>query len=237
MSPRTAKNKGRNASGRRAAGAGAVAAARAGHRASRWWTGAAVVAVLAFAAVLIVTITQRGKTHQGPATGIPATPITTASGRQTPPPWTAPRDARAAVQQAGLPMLGSEGAVLHTHSHLNVFVDGQPVPVPADIGIDQRAGTISPLHSHDGSGVIHIESPTKATFTLAQLFAEWQVSLSESQIGGLHTATATELRAYVNGKQVPGNPGALPLNEHDQIVLAFGTPPASIPSTYDWGKL
>ena len=51
--------------------------------------------------------------------------------------------------------------------------------MPAGIGVDERGGTISPVHTRDDSGVIHIESPTRATFSLAQFFSEWQVTHDE----------------------------------------------------------
>src|SRR5690348_2649465 len=65
--------------------------------------------------------------------------------------WPAPSDATAQAKAAGLPMLGQEGQVLHIHSHLDVFVDGKPVTVPAEIGIDLARQQISPLHTHDTS--------------------------------------------------------------------------------------
>jgi hypothetical protein len=221
----------------RRAGAASVAAARGAHNASRWWIGAGVLVVVAFALVLVLTITHKRPAHQSAPVSIPATPITSATGSDSPPPWPAPSDARAAVGQAGLPMLAAEGTVQHIHAHLDVYVDGHPVSVPADIGIDTSRGTISPLHTHDDTGVIHIESPAQATFSLAQFFTEWQVSLSASQLGGLHTSNGAELRAYVNGQQVPGNPGALTLHAHDEIALVYGPIPTQIPNTYNFGKL
>lgn len=215
----------------------ALSGMRRGHGPSRWLTGAGVVAILVFAAVLVLTITRNGVNRAAPPDGMPAAPITTADGLRTPPPWPAPRDAAKAVRQAGLPMLGTEGAVQHFHAHLDVVADGQPVLVPANIGIDERAGGISPLHTHDGTGVIHVESPTQATFSLAQLFSEWQVSLSASQLGGLDATQGSELRVYVNGKQVPGNPGALTLHDHDQVALVYGPAPTPTPDSYDWGRL
>src|SRR5439155_4801086 len=72
------------------------------------------------------------------------------------PPWNAGTGGlRDRLRALGLPALGSEGTALHTHEHLDVFVHGRPVTVPADIGIDRTGGFISPLHTHDPSGVIH----------------------------------------------------------------------------------
>jgi hypothetical protein len=214
-----------------------VAAARAGHNTGRWWIGGGVLIVVVFALVLVLTIIRKGADHPVAPNAIPATPIAVATGVDGPPPWPAPTDVPAAVRQAGLPLMGSEGSALHIHAHLDVFVNGQAVPVPADIGIDQHAGTISPLHTHDGSGVIHIESPVQATFSLAQFVTEWQVGLSASRLGGLRTGTGQELRVYVNGQQVPGNPGALTLHGHDVIAVVYGVAPNQIPSAYDWGDL
>src|SRR5262249_26867944 len=80
-------------------------------------------------------------------------------------------------------MLGQEELAVHYHAHLDVLVNGQPVPVPADLGIDEARRLISPLHTHDDTGVIHIESATNAPFTLGQFFAEWGQPLRATQVG------------------------------------------------------
>src|ERR1700681_3978652 len=127
----------------RRTGAASVAAARPGHSTSRWWIGGGVLVVVLFAVVLVLTITRKSADHPIAPNSIPATPITVAKGRDSPPPWPAPTDLPAAVGQAGLRVMVSEGSVPHTPPSLDVFLNGQPVPVPADIGIDQQAGTIS----------------------------------------------------------------------------------------------
>jgi hypothetical protein len=131
-------------------------------------------------------------------------------------------------------MLGAEGTVEHIHAHLDVIVNGQPVVVPADLGIDQSTRQLSPLHTHDTTGVLHIESPVKANFSLGQLFTEWQVSLSANQIGGLNVGDGKVLQAYVNGKPSTGNPAGIVLNAHDEIAIVYGTPAqqANPPSSY-----
>ena len=45
------------------------------------------------------------------------------------------------------------------------------------------------------------------------------------------------LKWYVNGKQEAGPAYALKLEPHQEIVIAIGTPPAKIPSTYNWSGL
>ena len=186
--------------------------------------------VVAFAAIMVLVITGQRPARPNVAGGLPVAPLTSATGSDIAPPWPAPADVPAAVGQSGLPLLRSEGSVLHLHAHLDVFVDGKAVAVPAGIGIDQRGGAISPLHTHDTSGVIHIESPTKSTFSLAQFFSEWNVTLTASQLGNQTATTDSPLRAYVNGQQVTGSPGALTFHGHDEVALIYGTAPAQIPA-------
>ena len=222
--------------GRRAAGRNAVARARGGGGSRVWWLAAAAVGAAALAVVVVVTKSGHSQPEQGAIAALNNPPATTAVGRDTPPPWNAPADAAAAVRAAGLPMLSQEGTVLHIHAHLDVNVDGQPVEVPAGIGIDRSRRGISPLHTHDPTGVIHIESPVKQAFTLGEFFTEWDVTLSPNNVGGLHVGDGKALRIFVNGTQVTANPAALVINAHDEIALIYGNPQStgSIPSRYDF---
>jgi hypothetical protein len=208
---------------------------RTATRRRRLWIGGGVlVAVAALVLFDIFAINHASKSNKPPA--MPASPATAASGRNTPPPWTAPADASAAVAAAGLPMLGEEGSALHIHAHLDVLVNGKPVAVPPEIGIDQAAQKISPLHTHDATGIIHVESPTQAEFTLGQFFAEWRVTLTAAQLGGLRADGTNLLKVYVNGKPYPGSPGSAVLHAHDEIAVVYGTATQqqSPPSTYQF---
>jgi hypothetical protein len=202
--------------------------------------GATVVVLVITAGITIAVVANSGGSSSGSRTpaeaGIPTAPMTTASGRSTDPPWSAPGDSAARVMAAGLPMLGEEGNVEHIHAHLDVIVNGTPVPVPAYIGIDQQDQKISPLHTHEVNGVIHIESPVKAAFSLGQFMTEWDVALTQDSIGGLKADSGNSFRTYVNGKPHTGNPAAIEFTEHDEIAIVYG--PAGqkvdVPSSYDW---
>jgi hypothetical protein len=145
------------------------------------------------------------------------------SGRTTAPPWPAPKSAITGIKAAGLPLM-TESVKLaqHIHVHLDVLVDGKPVEVPGDIGIDHQNHGLSPLHTHDDSGLLHIESATLKDFYLGQLFNEWQVSLSRHNIGGLRTGINHVLEVHVNGKLYQGDPRALKLGAHDEIAVVYG---------------
>jgi hypothetical protein len=122
----------------------------------------------------------------------------------------------------GLPALAQEGTKLHIHQHLDVFVRGRRVVVPAGIGIDPNGRFISPIHTHDMTGVIHVESPTVRMFTLGEFFGVWGVRFGKRCLGSFCTGRLGALRVYADGRPV-ARPWRLPLAEHQEIVVAFGT--------------
>ncbi|MGE5306039.1 MAG: hypothetical protein ACM3TN_22225 [Alphaproteobacteria bacterium] len=133
-----------------------------------------------------------------------------------------------------LPALYQEGNALHIHQHLDILLNGKPVTVPAGIGINQVARFISPLHTHDVSGVIHVESDVKRDFTLGQFFDVWGLRFSKSCVGAYCAKGAEALRVFVNGKLVSGDPRNLVLREHQEIAVVYGPVAANVavPSTY-----
>jgi hypothetical protein len=135
----------------------------------------------------------------------------------------------------GIPALTEEGQALHTHQHLDVYVNGKHVPIPPGIGFDAQLRFLSPLHTHDTSGVIHVESPTVRPFTLGQVFGVWGVRFTKTCVGGYCTRGTNVVRVYVNGKQWLADPTTIRLWEHQEIVVAYGTTkqlPKPIPRAY-----
>jgi hypothetical protein len=177
----------------------------------------------AIAAAVALTLTGcAGSAHPAPSTTSSSPRL---AGPQVAPEstsWAAPADASAAVRAAGLPMLGEEKLAVHYHAHLDVLVNGQPVPVPAGLGIDEARHLIAPLHTHDDSGIVHIESATDVPFTLGQVFTEWGQPLRTNQVGPLTLTTGQALRVYRNGQTVTGDTAALRLGAHDEIVVWVG---------------
>jgi hypothetical protein len=151
------------------------------------------------------------------------------------PPWPAPApgEVPALVAAAGLPLLQKEATDAHLHAHLDILVDGRAVPVPAEIGIGAQA--LSPLHTHDATGVVHIEAPHAERFTVGQLFNERNVRLSRSCLGGLRADRGHQLRTFSNGAPVSGDPAQLASAAHEEIAIVYApidhpvTPPSSDP--------
>jgi hypothetical protein len=195
------------------------------HGSRRTLVVAAVVGVLVVVGVVLgVVLSSRG--GSGKTSGVDFAQI---QGLQTgAPPWNngvarLPDN----VSVVHLDTLTAEGTVLHIHAHLDVYVNGNHVAVPADIGIDDNT-FLTELHTHDASGVIHIESPTQRQFVLGQFFGEWAVRLSASCLGRY----CGDLHWWVDGTPQTGNPADLVLRAHQEIVIAVGRPPAHIPSKY-----
>jgi hypothetical protein len=215
----------------RAAAQQAAALARQ-HRRRLLITGGVALAVLALAALVIVIAAQSGGTAR---TGARATTATSPAAVAPSWPAPAPDQVPAAVRAAGLPLLSMEATDVHFHAHLDIIINGQPVTVPANIGIAGTTG-ISSLHTHDPTGIIHIESPTQATFTLGQFFTEWKIRLSGTCLNDVCATSANTWRFYVNGQPYTGDPTALPLAAHQEIAAVYGAPPngTAPPDHYDF---
>jgi hypothetical protein len=119
-----------------------------------------------------------------------------------------------------------EYSVFHIHAHLDIIINGQQHPIPAQIGILDNT-CLYWLHTHDQSGIIHIEAPIHTKFTLGQFLDVWNSTKNIM----LHYGTP---KVYVNGNVVAGNYRDVELAAHEEIVLSYGIPPISIPSSYEF---
>jgi hypothetical protein len=172
------------------------------------------------------------------------------------PVWPAPADPMGLTVKAGLKPQPKEFLTNHVHAHLDVFVDGRAVAVPAGVGIkiddpavqisDMPDGTkryggidlcnepcISPLHTHGVDGILHTESTTMEPNTLGEFFIEWDVALDASCVA-TYCLPATKIAIYVDGVLDTGDPRAIQLIDHREIAIIIGTPPPTIPKSADF---
>lgn len=147
-------------------------------------------------------------------------------GLQTgPAPWTSGSNSlmRARLDRLDLPTLSAEQLDYHLHAHLDIYVRGVHVPVPPLVGIDVVDQELTVLHTHDPSGVVHVESASSRPYALGKFFGVWGLRLNASCIGRYCGGPRARLRVYVGGKPYTGNPAAIILREHEEIVLAYGS--------------
>lgn len=153
---------------------------------------------------------------------VPAPAPAVAGARPSPPPfpapWPLPSDALKRVEDAGLEVQPTESELYHIHAHLDLFWDGQPTFVAANVGIDPTGIWISPLHTHGVDGILHVEAPKTMDITLGQFFTQWGVSLGTAMV-------------YDGGKPVADG-AKLVLRDMQDISVVYGTPPARIPVRY-----
>lgn len=140
--------------------------------------------------------------------------------------WWAPRakEAKTKQQQA----LSSRKAALlcttdmattyHIHPELQIRISGVEVPIPPNIGIQPTC--MNSIHTHDGGGLIHIESPVQKDFTLGDFFAVWQKEFSKDKILDTTVTANTEIAVTVNGVAVDTYENTI-LKDKDKIVISY----------------
>jgi len=179
--------------------------------------GAAVLAAIALVVVAVIAFTGGRTTAQK-----------------------SPRAATGAMVD-GIRCQASEQVAYHIHAHLAIYVSGSRQVVPAGIGIPGSQQVVNGfveggkclywLHTHDTTGIIHVESPAERVYTLGQFFDIWGRPLSGTQVGG---ATG-HVTVFVNGKRFAGDPRAIKLTPHAVIQLDVGKVVLPQPFTFAAG--
>lgn len=135
----------------------------------------------------------------------------------------------------GQPVDGIEGSSsemlkVHVHAHLALFYKGEQVAIPQGIGIvkpfQEQNGFVGAgqgfywLHTHDATGIIHVESPDNRVYTLGNFFDVWGEPLEAGKVAGLKG----RVRAFVDGNPYTGKVREIKLGAHTQITLEVGDP-------------
>ncbi len=122
--------------------------------------------------------------------------------------------------------------VMHIHPRLNVTLDGKSLVIPSGIGINTTLWNdhsldqygmgpmkmnmggasmimqgMAPLHTHDTSGVIHVESNEFRNYTLGQFLQNWGMDLD-----------GKEVKLSVNGINVKDYKNHI-LTDKEQMIL------------------
>ena len=126
----------------------------------------------------------------------------------------------------------------YTYTHLSIFLNGQQLAIPANVGIVQPTlaapkGCVYPLNTVDESGKIRMDQ-ANTTYTLGQFFSIWGQPLNTTNVAGIAASSYT---VYVNKdgalSKYTGCACDLVLPVHGEITIVIGTPLAQIP-TYTW---
>ena len=128
------------------------------------------------------------------------------------------------------------------YSHLQVYVEGSPRALPGGIGLVGLSPEVTQnglfygadtcmywLHTRAADGLIEVESPRPANYTLGDLFEVWNQALSRNRLAG----NRGPVTAIVDGRRWHGDPTTIPLTEHEVIELAVGRP-VPAPAAVNW---
>lgn len=133
----------------------------------------------------------------------------------------------------------------HVHFFLGILVNKHQYALPDAIGLykygsesggyTNNAQCYYALHTHDASGMVHVESSSTASlsssvFNLGQFLAVWGEPISSSGFGPfsgpVHVFVAhPPLRATYSGPYTAytGDPHAIPIYSHEAIWIEVGT--------------
>lgn len=106
----------------------------------------------------------------------------------------------------------------HIHPHLEININGERQEIPADIGDSPTC--LNALHTHDATGELHVESPERRDFTLADFFAVWNKTYSKDQILDSKVDGEHVIRETVNGQEVADYENTV-LRDQDQIIIFY----------------
>jgi hypothetical protein len=106
----------------------------------------------------------------------------------------------------GIECAEAEQFAFHIHTQFNITINNQSYPIPAGIGIIPN-NCIYWMHTHDESGLIHIESPIKKEFTLGQFLDIWnRFNSSDTVVQYIKNNNINgTILVYINGTQMNNN--------------------------------
>jgi hypothetical protein len=120
---------------------------------------------------------------------------------------------------------------MHIHAHLSIVINGQTQLIPAGIGVEDNGDL--PIHTHDDSGTLHVESPVAQEFHLQDFFTVWGQTFTSQGILGHQVDASHPLTMTVNG-QASTAFGSLVLHDQDNIVIQYGDLPTTAATPAVW---
>lgn len=116
---------------------------------------------------------------------------------------------------------GHHAGNIHIHATLTITQDGKAIEVPASVGI--TGDCIHPVHTHDVTGLIHMDYPKPIVFTLGDLFDTMGIVLTDTQIGSIKMSDGYTVVVTVNGQELHKF-RTLALTENAEIRVTITSP-------------
>ncbi len=106
----------------------------------------------------------------------------------------------------------------HIHPTLEIVVNGEKQEIPPNIGV--LPNCMNALHTHDAVGTIHVESPERRDFTLADFFAVWGKPFTTEEILGFKTDETHRIKVLVDGVEVDTYENTV-LKDKEKVVISY----------------
>ena len=100
---------------------------------------------------------------------------------------------------------------MHIHVTIVVVANGSPMMLPPNIGIEPDC--MKALHTHDGSSLVHIESPNHNDFKLSDFMDVWGDQNPYREL--------PDINISLNGELFSGKFDDLILKDGDRIVVDY----------------
>ncbi len=137
------------------------------------------------------------------------------------------------VHDLALSCTTDAATTFHIHSHLSITMNGQDRPIPADTGV--TADCLHPLHTHDATSIIHIESPRKEDFTLGDFMDVWKEDLTSNKVLDTTVDAQHQMKMFVDGKEVTtGRDTIFRDRQSIAIIVAPKDQTITPPANYDF---
>jgi len=107
---------------------------------------------------------------------------------------------------------GHQELGVHVHPQVGLFLDGKIEIIPANIGI--TSDCMAEIHTHDMTGIVHVESADLARaddFMLSDFFDVWGKSLERE---------GYDLSVFLNGERSE-DPASISLRDKDSIEIKY----------------
>ncbi|HLY30719.1 MAG TPA: hypothetical protein VKQ36_06800 [Ktedonobacterales bacterium] len=131
-----------------------------------------------------------------------------------------------------------------SHIYLKIYVNGQQMQVPADVGVSVGKSCVYPITVPVGEpNVIHVEtSSATQVYTLGNFFDLWGQPLSKTQVGSYKANSSHKLVFEVfdsSGKltTITTDPRQIQLLDHETVVILYNSPNVHPTAFTSWNSL
>jgi hypothetical protein len=149
------------------------------------------------------------------------------------------------------PCIAEQNYYIHIHPYLQIWVDGRNVTIPTNVGETQSGSCLQPVHTHDASGILHVElsqAESNRNWSLGDFFTMWKYTCSlqpaqcpivngtarpvvfdQTNILGFTADSTHKVTLLVDGVQTSAG-GSLNLMQYDYCSAALSSTPPCNPT-------